>query len=152
MKATNKFFDTAIFAAIGLMGIQGVASADNHRNDDRMGLGQPHPAVQVSKANQQNLIDQINDRMRNQRLRIQEGRRTGKLTQNEYANLMREHHEIRQQEHRFLADGFLSPREYATLDRALEKASKQIMFEKHDRDNAYNPPHPTFGGPLSGGR
>jgi hypothetical protein len=44
-------------------------------------------------------------------------------------------------EQHFRADGFIDPREFQRLDRALDIASQNIRAEKHDRQArvAYNP-------------
>jgi hypothetical protein len=150
MKSTKTVFAHAIFAAISLMGIQGVAHADD---DHFLGRGNHGEYGQNVKALQesQRLSNTIDDRQDNQLDRIMEGFQTGKLTQNEFFSLMREQREIRKQEHQFLSDGFLGPREYDVLNQALDRAGSHIRFEKHDRDAANNPPPRPWGGPSSWG-
>jgi hypothetical protein len=150
MKATNKFFASAVMAAMSLMGVQSVAQADDDHNFGRWGRGDYQQNMKALQESQR-LSDKIDDRQDNQLDRIMEGFRTGKLNQNEFFRLMQEQRDIRKQERQYLADGFMNPREYESLDRALDEASKHIMFEKHDRDNAHNPPPRPFGGPVPGG-
>jgi hypothetical protein len=80
---------------------------------------------------------QINARQQTQMQRIEAGLRNGHLTRFEFRELMREQKGIRNMERRFRADGHLSHREYARLDRALDDANHNIRDEKHDRQARY---------------
>lgn len=86
---------------------------------------------------------QIDARQHWQRDRIEAGMRTGNLTRFEFRELMREQRHIRAMEQQFLADGIIDPREYRRLDRALDRASRNIRSEKHDlqarNHHGYNP-------------
>ncbi len=75
----------------------------------------------------------IDGREREQRQRIRQGRESGALTHREAARLLREQRQIRREERRFRAnDGHLGPRERARLNRALNRASRDIYRQKHD--------------------
>jgi hypothetical protein len=125
-----------VFAALGWTGIQGQAFASD--NFDHQHGRNGHPVAKFS-TDQQRRINAIDSRLNMQRQRIQEGYRTGKLTKSEYLSLMREHHQIRIQERKYLVDGFMGPREFAALDSALDQASKRIMIEKHDKQMRMDP-------------
>ena len=80
---------------------------------------------------------QIDARQDRQMDRIRAGMRSGSLTRNEFRELMQEQNKIRAMERHFLADGFIDAREFQRLDRALDMASRNILEEKHDRQERY---------------
>ena len=80
---------------------------------------------------------QINARQDRQMDRIQAGMRSGKLTRMEFRELMHEQRDIRAMEQHFRADGFMSAREFQRLDHALDRASRNIHEERHDRQMRY---------------
>jgi uncharacterized protein HemX len=80
---------------------------------------------------------QINVRQGQQMGRIQAGMRSGKLTRMEFRELMHEQHNIRAMEQHFRADGFINAREFHRLDQALDRASRNIREERHDRQVRY---------------
>lgn len=75
----------------------------------------------------------INRRQENQQDRIQQGIRSGQLTRREATRL--EAREGRIQADKLLAksDGNVSPRERARLDRQLNRTSRAIYRDKHNR-------------------
>lgn len=79
---------------------------------------------------------QLEQRMDNQLQRILGGMERGKLTLSEASGLLREHLEIGALERSYMADGRLGPRELASLEQRLDEASRNIRFEKHDRELA----------------
>ena len=80
---------------------------------------------------------QINARQDRQMDRIQAGMRSGKLTHMEFRELMHEQHDIRAMEQHFRADGFINAREFQRLERALDRASRNVHEERHDRQERY---------------
>lgn len=80
---------------------------------------------------------QIHARQDRQMDRIQAGMRSGKLTRMEFRELMHEQRDIRAMEQHFRADGFMSAREFQRLDHALDRASRNIHEERHDRQMRY---------------
>jgi len=74
----------------------------------------------------------INQRQANQRHRIQQGVRSGELTQVETRRLVREQAHIRTLERRARADGEVTIRERARLQHELNQASRHIYRQKHD--------------------
>ena len=147
MKRTTKLLASALLAAGALIGIQTPAAADDDHRLPSWGQGE-HQQNRRAFQEGYRLAGQIDDRQDNQHDRILEGLRSGKLTQNEFFNLMQEQRSIRQQERQFLADGFLGPREYESLSQALNRADEHIRVEKHDRDARYGRVEPRpYGGP-----
>lgn len=148
MKSSSKILGSVLLATAGLIGMQTQAMADDDRRFSNWGQSEQQ---QNRRAFQESyrLAGQIDDRQDNQLERILEGLRSGKLTQNEFFNLMQEQRSIRRQERQFLADGFLGPREYETLSQALNRADEHIRVEKHDLETRYGRPEPRpYGGPA----
>jgi uncharacterized membrane protein YebE (DUF533 family) len=84
---------------------------------------------------------QVHARQDRQMDRIQAGMRSGKLTRMEFRELMHEQHNIRAMERYFRADGFINAREFHRLDQALNRASRNIHEERHDRQVRYASGH-----------
>ncbi|KFB69064.1 MAG: hypothetical protein CAPSK01_001255 [Candidatus Accumulibacter vicinus] len=76
----------------------------------------------------------IDARQERQRARIWQGWQSGQLTRGEMRELMAEQRAIFAKERAYLADGYLSRREYADLQNDLEYASRRIYHSKHDSD------------------
>ena len=74
----------------------------------------------------------IDQRQDNQEHRIEQGVRTGQLTPREAARLERGQARIRQMERQALADGHISRRERAAIDREQEKQNQLIARLKHN--------------------
>jgi hypothetical protein len=148
MKRSNRILAGAVLAAAGLIGIQTQAMADDDHNFPRWGHSEYQQNMRAMQESIR-LSGQIDERQDNQLDRILAGLRSGKLTQNEFFNLMQEQRSIRQQERQFLTDGFLGPREFESLNHALNRADEHIRFEKHDQEtrNGYPEPRP-YGGPA----
>ncbi|MBI5027211.1 MAG: hypothetical protein HZC12_10905 [Nitrospirae bacterium] len=75
----------------------------------------------------------VQERMENQERRIDQGIESGQLTPREAGRLEAEQARITQKEQRFKSDGRLTKRERAILHRDLDRASRHIYREKHDR-------------------
>ena len=148
MKNGSKILASALLAATGLIGIQTQAMGDDNRNYPRLGHSEYQQDVRALRESIR-LAGQIDERLDNQLERILGGLRTGRLTQDEFFGLMQEQRNIRQQERRFLADGTLGPREFDSLNQALNQADEHVRHEKHDRENANGHREPrTYGGPA----
>lgn len=78
-------------------------------------------------------IHQIDARQAQQRDRIHAGLHDGSLSRHEFRDLMHEQHRIQAMKRHFLADGVIDAREFRRLDRALDRASRDIRIERHDR-------------------
>ena len=88
---------------------------------------------QLVVENNQRASAAINDRQERQLDRIVQGVNTGGISKDEFINLMAQQKQISNQERQFLADGFLSQDEYATINAALDQASLGIRSERRDR-------------------
>ncbi|HEU4389810.1 MAG TPA: hypothetical protein VFV34_18535 [Blastocatellia bacterium] len=75
----------------------------------------------------------IDRREHQQQQRIREGIRGDELTRREAARLEAEQARIRVYERYARSDGHLSANERRRLDRQLDRASRQIYRQKHDR-------------------
>ena len=75
-------------------------------------------------------------RKANQSVRIHQGVASGSLTRGERVALKAEQRHIGKTRARFAADGTLTPRERAKLDRMQDRASRHIYRAKHNRKHA----------------
>lgn len=73
-----------------------------------------------------------------QRMRIEDGRRSGQLTHREYARLMAEQDRIASMERRAKADGIATWEERRIIRQAQEDASRHIYKEKSDGESRWN--------------
>jgi len=67
-----------------------------------------------------------------QRERIQQGVKSGELTRGEAHRLRRQQRHINRVERRAEADGVVTAREEAKIERKQDRASKNIGFKKHN--------------------
>ena len=74
----------------------------------------------------------INSRQYEQQRRIQQGVRSGDLTRREAAYLEHREAEVRRVERAARADGHVSQRERARINRMLDANSREIQRQKHD--------------------
>ncbi len=74
----------------------------------------------------------INKRQYVQHHRIQQGVRNGSLTHREAAHLKMQQAHIRHDKMLAMADGHVSPRERAIINREQNKADRNIYRQKHD--------------------
>ena len=88
---------------------------------------------QLVVENNQRASAAINDRQEQQVDRIVEGVNNGRITKDEFINLMAQQKQISNQERQFLADGFLSQDEFVRLNAALVQAGQGIRSERRDR-------------------
>lgn len=75
----------------------------------------------------------VDQRQQRQERRIQQGIQSGQLTSQEAARLQAEQTRIRNEEAAMKADGKLDPAERRELQRDLNRSSRHIAKEKHDR-------------------
>lgn len=81
------------------------------------------------------LADRMDERLRNETHRIEEGRRSGALTWREAAELRAGQWRIARMIRAARADGYVSPREAREIEAAQDIASRRIFAEKHDREH-----------------
>lgn len=77
----------------------------------------------------------VDTRQQNQQTRIREGVASGEVTRAEAKKLRAEQRNIRRTEHRAEADGTVTDRERARLQRKQNRASRDISRQKHDRQD-----------------
>ena len=96
--------------------------------------------VSVVAASAQSRGRGINAREHRQQQRIAQGVRSGELTSRETYRLERQEQRIDRQEDRFRESGDgLSPRERAKLEHELNRESRNIYHQKHDRQDSPRP-------------
>ena len=74
----------------------------------------------------------VNQRQRNQQVRIREGVVSADLTRAETRRLRTEQRHIRRTERRAKADGTVTSQERAKIQRKQNRASRDIRRQKHD--------------------
>jgi hypothetical protein len=79
----------------------------------------------------------IDERQYRLEQRVEQGRRSGEITRQEYRHLAQELRLIARDEHAFRADGFLSPRERQVLHARLDEVSRAVYRESHDGQRRY---------------
>lgn len=119
--------NTLIKASLGMLAL-GLAASGAHAGWNRDGQP-PQRAYLQSQAYGQHIDARQQQLIR----RIQHGKQSGFLARPEFRELMREQHKIQAMEQRFRADGLIDAREFQRLDRALDRASRSIRAEQHDR-------------------
>ena len=93
------------------------------------------PMVTASAATAPRWHRGIEARQRHQNARIEQGERTGALSYRESERLERQEARIERQEDRFrTSGGRFTARERAQIQRELNRESRRIYREKHDRD------------------
>jgi len=75
----------------------------------------------------------IDAREKAQKERIKEGVKSGELTRRETHRLAVEQKKIRNDEAKAKADGKVTPRERARLNKELNRANRDIYRQKHDK-------------------
>ena len=78
----------------------------------------------------------IDQRQANQERRIQQGEKSGALTNKEAARLEKGQARVQRMEDKAVADGRVSAKERARIERAQDHQSKKIYREKHDKQTA----------------
>ena len=78
----------------------------------------------------------IDQRQANQERRIEQGEKSGALTQKEAARLEKGQARVQRMEDKAAADGRITPRERRRIEHAQNVESKKIYREKHDKQKA----------------
>lgn len=78
-------------------------------------------------------VDQVNNRVRNQHARIQQGVKSGKITQAQANQLYKQRHQIKTEERSMRAqdNGHLTKGDQKVINHQLNQRSKEIYNEKH---------------------
>jgi hypothetical protein len=93
-------------------------------------------AVSAFAQNDVRSTRRIDQRQANQERRIQQGEKSGALTQKEAARLEKGQARVQRMEDKAVADGRVTPRERARIEKAQDRQSKKIYREKHDKQTA----------------
>lgn len=91
----------------------------------------------VVAANAQTATPKVDKRQQIQKERISNGVKNGELTRQETRMVVRDQRHIRRVERRAEADGIVTGRERARLDRKQDRASRQIARTKHNARERY---------------
>jgi polyhydroxyalkanoate synthesis regulator phasin len=78
----------------------------------------------------------IDKRQENQQRRIDEGVKSGQLTEKEAARLQKGQQRVQKMEDKAMADGKLTREERRRIERAQDSESDRIRRETHDRQTA----------------
>ena len=77
----------------------------------------------------------IDQRQANQEQRIQQGVKSGQLTDKEAARLEKGQARIQKMEDKAVADGKVTKKERAKIEAAQDKQSRRIAKQKHDKQH-----------------
>ncbi len=102
------------------------------RNSQMIYNKKHNPIGRVYVAEQRAVVGDFQERIRDQRERIDQGIRSGELTRHEADILFDNLDRIRDRFDRMKADGRLTLEEQAKLDRMLEENSRMIWNKKHN--------------------
>ncbi len=78
----------------------------------------------------------IDQRQANQERRIEQGEKSGALTNKEAARLEKGQAHVQKMENKAVADGKVTAKERAKIEKAQNKESRRIVREKHDKQTA----------------
>ncbi len=141
---------TLLALTLGSLGMLSTAAqaADNNRfgyghdaRSNNVAYSHPNHRGQPDRFQSKQFKQQINARQHRQMDRIQAGKQSGSLTRHGFRELTHEQRHIRAMERQFLADGFMGPREFRQMDRALDRANRNIRAEKRDYQARNNRGH-----------
>jgi hypothetical protein len=92
--------------------------------------------VALSALAQTSSTPRIDQRQANQERRIEQGEKSGQLTQKEAARLEKGQARVQKMEDKAAADGKVTKKERARIERAQDRQSKAIYRQKHDKQTA----------------
>ena len=78
----------------------------------------------------------IDKRQANQERRIEQGEKSGALTQKEAARLEKGQARVQKMEDKAAADGKVTAKERRRIEQAQDRQSRKIYREKHDKQSA----------------
>src|SRR4030081_2826972 len=90
-------------------------------------------AIALPALAQPHSTPRIDQRQANQERRIEQGEKSGALTQKEAARLEKGQARVQKMENKALADGKVTTKERARIEKAQDRQSKKIYREKHDK-------------------
>jgi hypothetical protein len=89
-----------------------------------------------SAAAQTSSTPRIDERQANQERRIEQGEKSGALTQKEAERLEKGQQRVDKMERKAMADGKMTKKERRHLEHAQDQQSRKIYREKHDKQRA----------------
>lgn len=78
----------------------------------------------------------IDQRQANQERRIEQGEKSGQLNKREARRLERGQAHVQKMENKAVADGKVTAKERAKIEKAQDRQSRRIYREKHDKQTA----------------
>lgn len=78
----------------------------------------------------------VDKRQANQERRIEQGQKSGALSEKEAARLEKGQARVQKAEDKAVADGKVTRKERARLEKAQDRQSRKIYREKHDKQTA----------------
>ena len=93
-------------------------------------------ALALPAAAQTQSTPRIDQRQANQERRIEQGEKSGALTQKEAARLEKGEAHIQKMENKATADGSVTRKERVRIEKAQDRTSRRIYRQKHDRQRA----------------
>ena len=93
-------------------------------------------AIAVPGLAQTSSTERIDKRQADQERRIEQGVKSGALTQKEAARLEKGQARVQKMEDKAMADGKVTKKEARRIEKAQDRQSKKIYREKHDQQTA----------------
>jgi len=136
MKVANIVKTLGVVGAASLSLQAGSSQAESYfyANYDNPWLSVPEYRQMQHRGGFREQAKVFDERMDRQLQRILKGMESGALNMREAVALLNEHVAIEKMERQYLADGRFGPYELRDLEARLDRASKNIFFEKHDDD------------------
>ncbi len=95
------------------------------------------PGLALAQSSGTTSTERIDKRQANQQKRIDEGVKSGQLTQKEAARLQKGQDRVQRMEDKAKADGKVTKKERRHIEKAQDRQSKKIAREKHDKQRAH---------------
>ena len=93
-------------------------------------------AFALPAAAQTQSTPRIDQRQQNQERRIEQGVKSGSLTEKEAARLEKGQQRVQKMENKAMADGKVTKKERRRIEKAQDRESRRIYREKHDKQTA----------------
>ena len=94
------------------------------------------PGLALAQSTDTKSTPRIDQRQAEQQKRIDEGVKSGQLTDKEAKRLEKGQKRIQKMEDKAMADGKMTKKERARIEHAQDEESKKIYREKHDKQTA----------------
>ena len=101
-------------------------------------IAQTTPATPAGQQPAPNAQQRIDTREANQQKRIEQGVKSGDLTQKEAARLEKGQARVQKMEDKAKADGTITKKEARQIEKTQDHQSKKIAREKHDKQHDRN--------------